>query len=963
MRLLLHGSVERRLNGGRTGEADRPVTSTRFLLLGPLQVVRGGQDIPVRRGKLRALLAMLLLGSGRVVPAERLINGLWPEGPPDTAVKTLQTYVSQLRTLLEPDRGAGTWGEMIVTEHTGYRLRVDAGAVDAHRFGLLVEQANGLTWPDPAAAREILAEALRLWRGPALADFADEAFAETEIVRLEELRLTAVEQRVAADLALGRHELVVAELRELVRHHPLRETLWEHLMVALYRGGQQAQALRAYQEARRILGDELGLSPGPALERTQERILHHDLTLSTPSLPRDLAPRADTDHKITEEGSGGGGPGAERRRATVLHADLTAVAVGAALLDALRREVIRFGGTVIEASDHAFAAVFGAPVTHEDDPERAVSAGMAIRRRIHGFPDPTPENGPGAAPARAGVRIGVDTGEVDTGPGADGYMVSGPAATAAASIVARAASGQVLVCPATYEATRRGVRYAAIPSQGKLMDLWQVVAVPEEPSRRPVSTTPLVGRTAELRLLDSVWTRVCETRSPYLVTMTGAAGIGKSRLAGELVDRLAEEGATVLHGRCLPYGEAMFGPLAGLLRQIAGVSENDSIRTVRWRMREWLETHLPEGERDRIDEYLVTVLSLLGDIGGNRTSTIALLRRVMEVVAAERPTVLVLDDVHWAHAETLDAVETLAARVRSVALMIVVLSRPELFTARPGWGGGMSSHTTLTVEALPADQSYELACLLLDPRTDDASEVAAIDAAAGGNPLFVEELAAWYAEGHDVATELPATVRGVIGARLDTLPPAERRVVVDAAAVGHTFWGGALSRLESAAPDQLPDLLDSLEMRGIFVRRPESSIGDDPGLAFRHALIAEAAYDLIPPDARPLRHLAIAEYLEAKGAHGPAPAALAHHWKEAGDLDRAVTCLEEAGDAANTGWERDRAAALYQQAMELIVDTDTARWRAINGRRAVALMAWAHGVMDLGQRPEAVESPPDRYLR
>jgi DNA-binding SARP family transcriptional activator len=913
----------------------------------------------VRRGKLRALLAMLLLGSGRVVPADRLINGLWPEGPPDTAVKTLQTYVSQLRALLEPDRGAGTSGEMIVTEHTGYRLRVDAGAVDAHRFELLVEQANGLTWPDPAAAREILAEALRLWRGPALADFADAPFAEAEIVRLEELRVTAVEQRVAADLALGRHELVVAELRELVRHHPLRETLWEHLMVALYRGGQQAQALRAYQDARRILGDELGLSPGPALERTQERILHHDLTLTTPSLPRDPAPHQRS--ASTEEA--GGGHGAERRHATVLRADLSAVAAGAALVDALRREVNRFGGTVIEATDVALTAVFGAPMTHEDDPERAVSAGMAIRRRIHGFQGAMPEDGPGADHSRAGVRIGVDTGEVDTGPGADGYTVSGPAATAAASIVARAVSGQVLVCPATYEATRRGVRYSATPNPGKLMDLWQVVAVPEEPSRRPVSTTPLVGRTAELRLLDSVWTRVCETRSPYLVTITGAAGIGKTRLAGELVGRLAEEGATVLRSRCLPYGDAVFGPLAGLVRQIAGVSENDSIRTVRWRMREWLETHLPEGERDRIDEYLVTVLSLLGDIGGNRTSTIALLRRFMEAVAAQRPTVLVLDDVHWGHEETLDAVETLAARVRSAALMIVVLSRPELFTARPGWGGGLSSHTTLTVEALPADQSYELACLLLDPQTDDASEVAAIDAAAGGNPLFVEELAAWCVEGHDVATELPATVRGVIGARLDTLPPAERRVVVDAAAVGHTFWAGALIRLESAAADQLPDLLDSLEMRGIFVRRPEYSIGDDPGLAFRHDLIAEAAYDLIPPDARPRRHLAIAEYLEAKGAHGPAPAALAHHWKEAGDLDRAVTCLEEAGDAANTGWERDRAAALYQQAMDLIADTDTARWRAINGRRAVALMAWAHGVIDLGLRPEAVESPQDRYLR
>jgi DNA-binding SARP family transcriptional activator len=928
------------------------VTTTRFLILGPLQVVREGQDIPVRRGKLRALLAMLLLASNRTVPVDRLVNGLWPDDPPDTAVKTLQTYVSHLRTLLEPGRGPGTWGELLVTEHTGYRLRVDPGTVDARRFERLVEQADGLTVPDPAAAREMLGEALRLWRGPALADFTDAPFAEVEISRLEELRLAALEQRLAADLALGRHELVVAELRELVRHYPLRETLWEHLLVALYRGGQQAQALRAYQDARRILGEQLGLAPGPALERTQQRILRQDPTLSAPvripPIALTVAEAPDRAAVGTPDRTAAAGAATEvvepaehteRRRATVLHADLTSVAATASIVEALRREVNRYGGTVTAADTSALVAVFGAPVGHEDDPERAVRAGAAIRERVRGL------HGGAAA---AGARIGVDTGEVDVGPGAGGYFMSGQAANTAAAIVAHATPGQVLVGPATYEATRRGLRCQAVADPDEVRDLWLVVGVPEKPSSRPLSTTPLVGRKAELRLLDAVWTRACETTAPHLVTITGAAGIGKSRLVRELVDRLADDGATVLRSRCLPYGDAVFGPLATLVRQVAGVTENDSIGTVRWRMREWLETHLPDRERGRIDEYLITVLSLLGDIAEKRTSTIALLGRFIEVVAAERPTVLVLDDAHWAHAETLDAIETLAARVRSVALMTVVIGRPELFSGRADWGAGVPSHTSLTVEALSAEQSYELACLLVDPAADDAHEVPVIEAAAGGNPLFVEELAAWIAEGHDVAADLPATVRGVIGARLDTLPPAERRVVVDAAAVGHTFWPGALVHLGSADAEELPELLDSLEMRGIMVRRPESSIGDDLGLAFRHDLIAEVAYDLIPPDARPRRHLSIAEYLEGKGARGPAPAALAHHWKEAGDVDRAVTCLEEAGDLANTGWERDRAVALYQQAMDLVADTDRARWWAINQRRAVALQAWAHIVLDMG---------------
>lgn len=901
------------------------MTTTRFLILGPLQVVHGGREIPVRRGKLRSLLIMLLLGNDQVVSTDRLVNGLWSGNPPDTAVKTLQTYVSQLRTLLEPGRDAGRWGGSLATEHMGYRLLADADAVDARRFERLAGEGGELAARDPAAARNLLADGLRLWRGPALADVATEAFAEAEAARLEELRLTAVEQRVAADLALGRHELVVAELRELVRRYPLRESLWEHLMLALYRGGRQAQALRAYQDVRRILGDQLGLSPGPALTMTQERILRQDPTLSPPAAARLRPPPAPPAHSPTGQ--------AERRRATVLHADVTGAPD---LIDALCREVGRYGGTVIEADDATLVAVFGAPVTHEDDAERAVRACLAVRDRVAGS----------AAVTRGGVRAGIDTGEVHARPGGEGYLVSGPAVTGAAALAGRATSDRIVVGAATYEATRQGVRYAAVRHPDEVQDLWRVVDVADEPSRRPLSTTPLVGRTVEMGLLSAIWDRVRTARGPHLVTITGQPGIGKSRLAGDLVARLAGQEAVVLRSRCLPYGDAVFGPLARLVRQVVGVSENHSAGTVRWRVRDWLETHLAETEHTRIDEYLVAVLSLLGDITEKRASTVTLLRRFVEVVAAERPTVLLVDDLHWAHAETLDAIEDLAAGIRSVPLLIVTVGRPELFTARQGWGGGLPSHTSLTLEALPARQAQALARLLLSDRGGGEHEVRAIEAAAGGNPLFLEELAAWIAEGHDVSA-VPSTVRAVIAARLDTLPAPERRVVVDAAVVGPTFWAGVLTHLGSAGLDELPGILDSLEMRGLIVRRPDSSIGDDPGLSFRHDLIAEVACDLIPPAERAGRHLAVAAYLESTGPAGPAPAVLAHHWKEAGDVDRAVTCLVDAAELANTGWERDRAVALFQQAMDLVVDTDRARWRAINRRRALALAAWAHALVDV----------------
>jgi predicted ATPase/DNA-binding SARP family transcriptional activator len=267
--------------------------TTKFFILGQLAVTRGDEEIPIRRSKLRTLLAMLVLGGGRIMPADRLISGLWGDDPPDTSVKVLQTYVSQLRTLLEPDRDPGSWGEQLITEHTGYRLAAPPDAVDAFRFERLLEQATTMVGPDPATARELLVEALALWRGPALADFSDEAFAETEVARLEELRLIATEQRIAADLALGRHEPVVAELRDLVRRHALRETLWQHLMLALYRCGRQADALERYEQIRRRLADELGADPPSALRRLHEAILRQDPVLDLPGAvdvrrPREL---------------------------------------------------------------------------------------------------------------------------------------------------------------------------------------------------------------------------------------------------------------------------------------------------------------------------------------------------------------------------------------------------------------------------------------------------------------------------------------------------------------------------------------------------------------------------------------------------------------------------------------------------------------------------------------------------
>ena len=245
-----------------------------FRILGPLEVSDGERSIPLGGAKQRALLAVLLLHANEVVSTDRLIDDLWGAHPPETASTALQGYVSRLRKVL----GA----EALITQAPGYVLQVDSHDFDLDRFHALLDQARE---SEAAVAAERLREALALWRGPALADFSFEAFAQEEIARLEEQRLATLEERIEADLALARHAEVVGELEGLVGRHPLRERLRAQLMLALYRSGRQAEALDAYHDARRALTEELGIDPSRTLQELERRILQQDPSLDLPSAP------------------------------------------------------------------------------------------------------------------------------------------------------------------------------------------------------------------------------------------------------------------------------------------------------------------------------------------------------------------------------------------------------------------------------------------------------------------------------------------------------------------------------------------------------------------------------------------------------------------------------------------------------------------------------------------------------
>src|SRR5919201_1093184 len=387
-----------------------PDAPPRFSLLGPLAVTLDGEPVSLGGQKRRALLATLLLEPKRVVSRDRLIDALWGEDPPDTARNTVQVYVSQLRKLLPEG--------MLETAPPGYRLAVEPDTVDVFEFVRLSEEGRAaLAAGDAARAAETLRTALALWRGPPLADLAWEPFAQSEIVRLEELRLAALEDRIDADLALGRHGQLVSELEQLVAEHPLRERLRGQLMLALYRSGREAEALEAYQATRRALVDELGIEPSPALQQLETAILRQDPSLVA-SAP---GPSGTVTMLFTDiEGSTRLVRELSERYAEVLATHRRIV----------RAAVDESGGTEIDTQGDAFFFAF--PRARD-----AVLSAAAAQRALG------EEKWPEGHALR--VRMGIHTGE--PGLGEEGYH--GLGVVRAARICAAGHGGQVLLSEAT----------------------------------------------------------------------------------------------------------------------------------------------------------------------------------------------------------------------------------------------------------------------------------------------------------------------------------------------------------------------------------------------------------------------------------------------------------------------------------------------------------------------------------
>jgi class 3 adenylate cyclase len=646
----------------------------------------------------------------------------------------------------------------------------------------------------------------------------------------------------------------------------------------------------------------------------------------------------------------GGPPSDERRVVSVIFVDLVGFTARAEKLDPeevravlapyherVRREIESFGGVVEKFIGDAVMGVFGAPLAHGDDAERAVRAALVVRDSAGELADGDLQ-----------IRIAVNTGEAIVSLGArpalGESMIAGDVVNTASRLQAAAPLNGVVVGDATYRATKDVIEYeptAPVVAKGKEgpVGAWVAVRATIEAGLRPVASTGIVGRRRELSILESLWERAAAECLPHLVSIFGPAGVGKSTLASEFTRNAADAGARVVAGRSLPYRESStYGALAGQVLQLGHGFESDPPPVVAEKLHARSAMLLTGTESDpvAVAGHLGAIVGIdAGTEAADRDALFYSVRAFVEAAAREQPTIFVFEDIHWANGNMLDLVHALAQRVRG-PLLFVTLARPELLDTRAGWGSGLAGYTTLTLGPLTEDDSRALvARRLADEQL--AEEVLGI---AEGNPLFIEQLAA--SVGEVASGALPTNIREIVAARLDALPSEERALLLDAAVVGKVFWFEALRALDSGNGDLLP-LLDGLERRDLVRRETSSIIEGKQQFAFTHGLIRDVAYDLLSRAERARRHAVVAAFFgEATGGSGEAIGAMARHWRGAGDHERAVEQLIRAAEIAERGWAKDHAAQLYREAFELVPAEDTEQRNAVRRRLALASAASFH---------------------
>ena len=609
----------------------------------------------------------------------------------------------------------------------------------------------------------------------------------------------------------------------------------------------------------------------------------------------------------------------------------------------VRDELESFGGVVEKFVGDAVMAVFGAPTAHGDDPERAVRAALAVRDAVGALNEEQPE-------LELRIRGAVNTGEavvtLSARPALGEAMVAGDVVNTASRLQQHAPVGEIVVGEETYRATRAAIDYEPIDpvtAKGKKepLALWQAVTATSATGERHLSNTPFVGRSREVGLLDATWERVERERRPHLITVLGSPGVGKSRLTAEFTQRVTSRGGRIVRGRCLPYRErSAYGAFAMQVKELAGIFDSDDVEVATGKLRTLVERLVGKGRADAVAGHIAILLGIeTKATAPDRDSLFQSVRVFIEAGSRDEPTAFVFEDIHWADSSLLDLIELLAAHLHDLPVLLLTLARPELLDMRPAWGGGLLAYNALPLEPLDGSDAAELALHLLGA---DA-KAAQVAEAAEGNPLFIEQLAAVLSErGAEETDKLPTTIRGLVAARLDALPAEERDVILDASIGGRIFWRGAIERI-TRDPDSLQNALTALERRDLIRRDAVSRIEGEQQWAFKHVLIRDVAYELQPRARRREGHRHIAEFIEESTPEiGEAGAALARHWRGAGELDRAVKHFVTAAEEAERSWAKQLAVTLYREALDMTPTDDLERVRFLRKRLAVATQVFIH---------------------
>ena len=635
----------------------------------------------------------------------------------------------------------------------------------------------------------------------------------------------------------------------------------------------------------------------------------------------------------------------------------------------VKADIERYGGTVEKFIGDAVMAVFGAPVAHEDDAERAVRAALRILETMAELRD----DGLDVA-VRAAVTTGPAVVTLGARPERGEGIVAGDVVNTAARLQSAAPVGSVIVDATTMRSAEGAIGFEPlepVAAKGKQAPI-PVWLATEARSRFGVDTelraeTLFVGRGSELALLGETFARALREPSAQLVTVVGEPGVGKSRLVWEFREEIDRRPDLVRwrQGRCLPYGEGItFWALGEIVKAEAGVLESDSPAQALEKLTHAVaESVEDESERAWFTERLAPLVGAQDDVAGvGREEGFSAWRRYLEALAAQRPTVLVLEDLHWADGALLDFVEHLLDWAAGVPLMVLATARPELHDAREGWGGGRRNSATVGLSPLSDEDTARLVAALLERSVLPAETQAALLERAGGNPLYTEQFVRMHVDREDSGdVSLPETVQALIAARLDTLGPEPKGLLHDASVLGKVFWTGALAEMGNRSrADVLAGLRDLV--RREFVRPARvSSMREEEEFAFWHVLVRDVAYEQIPRGARAAKHIQAAEWIEREADERVSDHAeiLVHHYEQALELSRAAgadldTSLEIrlarflllAGDRAMR-LDMAAAEASYRRALELSAEAPA---------RAGVLVKLGDALNEQGRLPDAEEA-------